>query len=103
MLSFNWKIITGDENDNYSTGILAEHHGADLILMQELDTKGQGPIRPNLGLTPYLHKVVSLICNPTITYPFVISKHTGMTFTQVADEVLYTGLIEMQELDEIQD
>jgi len=37
MLSFNWKIITGDENDNYSTGILAEHHGADLILMQELD------------------------------------------------------------------
>tara|TARA_B100000686_G_scaffold323325_1_gene377962 strand:- start:230 stop:382 length:153 start_codon:yes stop_codon:yes gene_type:complete len=40
MLSFNWKIITGDENDNYSTGILAEHHGADLILMQELDTKG---------------------------------------------------------------
>ena len=29
-----------NENDNYSTGILAEHHGADLILMQELDTKG---------------------------------------------------------------
>ena len=40
MLSFNWKIITGDENDNYSTGILAEHHGADLIEMQELDAPG---------------------------------------------------------------
>ena len=37
MLSFNWKIITGDENDNYSTGILAEHHGAGLIEMHELD------------------------------------------------------------------
>ena len=28
-----------------------------------------------------------------------ISKRTGMTVSQVADEVLYTGLIEMQELD----
>ena len=48
---------------------------------------------------PYLHKVVSLICTPSTTYLFVISKHTGMTFTQVADEVLYKGLIEMQKLD----
>ena len=49
--------------------------------------------------TPNLHIVVSLIYTPTTTYPFVISKHTGMTVSQVADEVLYTGLIEMQELD----
>jgi len=48
---------------------------------------------------PSLHKVVSLICTPTTTYPFVISKRTGMTVNQVANEVLYTGLIEMQELD----
>ena len=48
---------------------------------------------------PILHKVVSLICNPTATYPFIISKHTGMTVSQVAYEVLYTGLVEMQELD----
>ena len=48
---------------------------------------------------PYLHKVVSLICTPTTTYPFVISKLTGMTVSQVADEVLNIGLIEMQELD----
>tara|TARA_B100001248_G_scaffold258050_1_gene241554 strand:- start:1930 stop:2124 length:195 start_codon:yes stop_codon:yes gene_type:complete len=48
---------------------------------------------------PYLHKVVSLIYTPITTYPFIISKRTGMSFSQVADEVLYTGLIEMQELD----
>ena len=48
---------------------------------------------------PLLHKVVSLICTPTTTYPFVISKRTGMKVSQVANEVLYTGLIEMQELD----
>ena len=28
-----------------------------------------------------------------------MSKRTGMTVSQIADEVLYTGLIEMQELD----
>ena len=28
-----------------------------------------------------------------------MSERTGMTVTQVTDEVLYTGLIEMQELD----
>ena len=28
-----------------------------------------------------------------------MSKRTGMTISQVTDEVLYTGLIEMQELD----
>ena len=37
------------------------------------------------GLTsthPYLPKIVSLICAPTTTYPFVISKHPQMTFKQ---------------------
>jgi len=28
-----------------------------------------------------------------------VSERTGLTVSQVADEVLYTGLIEMQELD----
>ena len=28
-------------------------------------------------------------------------EHTGMTVSQVTDEVLYTGLIEMQELPEL--
>jgi len=40
MLSFNWKIKTGDENDNYSTGILAEHHGAGLIEMHVIGSEG---------------------------------------------------------------
>ena len=30
-----------------------------------------------------------------------ISKRTGMSVSQVTDEVLYTGLIEMQELPEL--
>ena len=29
-----------------------------------------------------------------------MSERTGMTVSQVADEVLYTGLIEMQEMDQ---
>ena len=30
-----------------------------------------------------------------------ISERTGMSVSQVTDEVLYTGLIEMQEMDEL--
>jgi hypothetical protein len=30
-----------------------------------------------------------------------MSERTGMTVSQVTDEVLYTGLIEMQEMDEL--
>jgi hypothetical protein len=30
-----------------------------------------------------------------------MSERTGMSISQVTDEVLYTGLIEMQEMDEI--
>ena len=30
-----------------------------------------------------------------------ISKRTGMSVSQVTDEVLYAGLIEMQEMDEL--
>ena len=45
-----------------------------------------------------VNKVDSFIGTPTI-YPFVISNCSEMTVSQVADEVLYTGLIEMQELD----
>ena len=55
--------------------------------------------RTAAGLHPNLHKVVSVICTPSTTYPFVISKRTETTVNQVTDEVLYTGLIEMQELD----
>ena len=30
-----------------------------------------------------------------------MSERTGMTVSQVTDEVLYNGLVEMQELDEL--
>jgi hypothetical protein len=30
-----------------------------------------------------------------------MSERTGMSVSQVTDEVLYTGLVEMQEMDEL--
>ena len=56
--------------------------------------------RTAAGLHPNLHKVVSVICTPTTTYLFFISNNTDMTVSQVTDEVLYTGMIEMQEMDD---
>jgi hypothetical protein len=32
-----------------------------------------------------------------------MSERTGMTVSQVTDEVLYTGLIQMQEMDELEE
>jgi hypothetical protein len=32
-----------------------------------------------------------------------MSKRTGMSVSQVTDEVLYTGLIEMQEMDKLEE
>jgi len=32
-----------------------------------------------------------------------MSEHTGLSISQVTDEVLYSGLIEMQELDELEE
>ena len=44
--------------------------------------------------------VLSATIHPDIKRTLVsMSKRTGMTVSQVADEVLYTGLIEMQEMD----
>ena len=46
--------------------------------------------------------VLSATIHPDIKKTLVsMSKRTGMSVSQVADEVLYTGLIEMQELDEL--
>ena len=45
--------------------------------------------------------VLSATIHPDIKRTLVaMSKRTGMTVSQVADEVLYSGLIEMQELDD---
>ena len=44
--------------------------------------------------------VLSATIHPDIKRTLVaISERTGMTVSQVADEVLYTGLIEMLEMD----
>ena len=43
--------------------------------------------------------VLSATSHPDITKTLVsMSERTGMSISQVTDEVLYTGLIEMQEL-----
>ena len=46
--------------------------------------------------------VLSATIHPDIKRTLVtISERTGMTVSQVTDEVLYTGLVEMCELDEL--
>ena len=45
--------------------------------------------------------VLSATIHPDIKHTLVaMSERTGMSVSQVTDEVLYTGLIEMQELPE---
>ena len=46
--------------------------------------------------------VLSATIHPDLKRTLVaMSERTGMTVSQVTDEVLYTGLIEMQELPEL--
>ena len=46
--------------------------------------------------------VLSATIHPDIKRTLVaMSERTGMTVSQVTDEVLYTGLVEMQEMDEL--
>ena len=50
------------------------------------------------------HPVLSPTIHPDIKKTLVsISERTGMSVSQVTDEVLYTGLVEMQELEELDD
>ena len=54
------------------------------------------PRRDNFEKRP----VLSATIHPDIKRTLVsMSKRTGMTVSQVTDEVLYTGLIKMKELD----
>ena len=56
------------------------------------------PRRDNYEKRP----VLSATIHPDIKRTLVsISKRTGMTVSQVAYEVLYTGLVEMQELPDL--
>ena len=46
--------------------------------------------------------VLSATIHPDIKLTLVaMSERTGLSISQVTDEVLYTGLVEMQELDEL--
>ena len=46
--------------------------------------------------------VLSATIHPDLTRTLVaMSERNGMSVSQVTDEVLYTGLIEMQEMDEL--
>ena len=56
------------------------------------------PRRDNYEKRP----VLSATIHPDIKKTLVsMSERTGMTVSQVTDEVLYTGLVEMQELPEL--
>ena len=57
------------------------------------------PRRDNYEKRP----VLSATIHPDIKKTLVsMSERTGMSVSQVTDEVLYTGLIEMQEMDELE-
>ena len=48
--------------------------------------------------------VLSATIHPDLKKTLVaMSERTGMSISQVTDEVLYTGLIEMQEMDELEE
>ena len=48
--------------------------------------------------------VLSATIHPDLKRTLVaMSERTGMSVSQVTDEVLYAGLIEMQELDELEE
>ena len=56
------------------------------------------PRRDNYQKRP----VLSATIHPDLKCTLVaMSERTGMSISQVTDEVLYTGLVEMQELDEL--
>jgi len=56
------------------------------------------PRRDNYEKRP----VLSATIHPDIKKTLVsISERTGMTVSQVTDEVLYTGLVEMYEMEEL--
>jgi hypothetical protein len=58
------------------------------------------PRRDNYQKRP----VLSATIHPDLKRTLVaMSERTGMSISQVTDEVLYTGLVEMQEMDELEE
>ena len=56
------------------------------------------PRRDNYQNRPVLSATIHPAINKTLVS---MSERTGMSVSQVTDEVLYTGLIDMQEMDEL--
>ena len=56
------------------------------------------PRRDNYEKRPVLSATIHPDIKRTLE---AMSERTGLSISQVTDEVLYTGLVEMQELDEI--
>ena len=55
-------------------------------------------------LSPPLSDTILPKPGPDIKRTLVaMSERTGMSFSQVTDEVLYTGLVGMQEIDELEE
>ena len=59
---------------------------------------------PNPSFLEMKRPVLSATIHPDLKRTLVaMSDRTGMSVSQVTDEVLYTGLIEMQEMDEFEE
>ena len=61
--------------------------------------KARVPRRDNYERRPILSATIHPDIKRTLE---AMSEHTGMSVSQVADEALYTGLVEMQELSELE-
>ena len=61
--------------------------------------EGEGPRRDNYEKRPVLSATIHSDLKRTLV---AMSERTGMSISQVTDEVLYKGLIGMQEMDELE-
>ena len=75
-----------------------------------------GVVKPNCFITSILHNLakifyIGILSGDLGVYQpsdikrtlVAMSERTGMSISQVTDEVLYAGLVEMQELDELEE
>ena len=60
--------------------------------------EGEGPRRDNYEKRPVLSATIHSDLKRTLV---AMSERTGMSVSQVTDEVLYAGLVGMQEIDEL--
>ena len=60
--------------------------------------EGEGPRRDNYEKSPVLSATIHSDLKRTLV---AMSERTGMSVSQVTDEVLYAGLVGMQEIDEL--